>query len=574
MSIGPITLRVARTTGTHGDVLLAAGVADLLQSASDAEVRLSDDGTAIFVHVPTEVPAADLPADPGYPFLKTKADQRAPAGVREYDYQELRERAQRFSKSRKHAARGGPELAALADEDRPPEVWRHLQVLNTMQGDETTNRVCQAIAELSPDAFRSAVMGALQSLAKGLPSGLTWPATGVQLFSPNAAKGYCLLKPNGTGRNDKTKENWVDPFQEWLKYRGYFSIACPFFEGDKNIRLLCPVPGDIAFTSFKEVAARLNREGVYGGPPKMDALAVLRLAMLLIRHSEEYAAAPKLRIPGLKLAGTAPGKVISEIQVTQYQSLGQSRAIAAMFRLAVPAWFDIHSEQDAQEWLDILGEHEAVVRALRDDHSDEIGLLVAYRRFLERRGPAAATALVEFLGQYGPFLLRAREQGRRIRAFQTDRMERIVVANDASLAEILDNPGFKAVAAAVRRSTVSAQALKAMRVQNYREIRYDLLPDLRRKRSLPGTPFIEAVAEFISLYNAENARRRELGMSAPANVTTEELQAFTELVDTRGSALVGALLCAYGSCREPREPEAAEPEVETSDLEPDTDKTE
>ena len=142
------------------------------------------------------------------------------------------------------------------------------------------------------------------------------------------------------------------------------------------------------------------------------------------------------------------------------------------------------------------------------------------------------------------------------------------MAMTPALTEVLDNPGFKAIAGAVRRATVSAQAMKAMNHKDYREIRYDLLPELRRKSSLPGPkPLIEAISEFISMYNVENARRREMGKSAPRNVTTEEFAAFVALVESPlGASTIGAMLCAYGSCREPRESEAFEmiDEVEPS----------
>lgn len=98
--------------------------------------------------------------------------------------------------------------------------------------------------------------------------------------------------------------------------------------------------------------------------------------------------------------------------------------------------------------------------------------------------------------------------------------------------------------------------MKAMN-KDYREIRYDLLPELRRKSSLPGPrPLIEAISEFISMYNVENARRREMDKPAPRNITTEEFAAFVALVESSlGASTIGAMLCAYGSCREPREDE-------------------
>lgn len=139
------------------------------------------------------------------------------------------------------------------------------------------------------------------------------------------------------------------------------------------------------------------------------------------------------------------------------------------------------------------------------------------------------------------------------------------------LTEILKDSGFQAISAAVRKATVSAQAQKAMKKPDYREIRYDLLHDLRRRRSLPGNePLIETVADFISKYNAENARRWEMGKQASRNVTTEEFSAFASLVETYGASLVGSLLCAYGSCREPREEDVTEaPDVAQEPSDPD-----
>ena len=440
--------------------------------------------------------------------------------------------------------------------------WRLLQVLNTLQGDETSNKVHETIVGRKPEQFHKEMVSSLEAFSNQRPSDLDWEVSTVQLFTPIAAKGYSRLKPDSTDRNDKTKEQWADPFMEWLKYRGYFRVACPFFQGPKaeHIRLLCPIPHDISFRALELVARKLRNAGVYGGPPKMDALAVLKLAELLVRHSEEYHDPDAEVFPGLSLTGRSPAEAISGVMVTNYQSLGNAKAVSAMSAIALPGWFPIASKNDADVWLTILDEHQRVIRGLQDDHSDEIGLLVAYRRFLERRGEAAIWSLVEFMEHYGPFLIRAREQKRKARSFRTDYFRRIVMGTSPKLMEVLNDSGFRAIAAAVRKATVNAQAQKAMGRSDYREIRYDLLHDLRRKRNLPGVqPLIEAVSEFISKYNAENARRREMQKSAPRSITTDEFSAFIALVERHGASTAGALLCAYGSCREPHDEDVAEP---------------
>ena len=135
------------------------------------------------------------------------------------------------------------------------------------------------------------------------------------------------------------------------------------------------------------------------------------------------------------------------------------------------------------------------------------------------------------------------------------------MSTDKKLGAILEDEGFRAVATAIRKATVSAQAMNSMNRQDYREIRYDLLPELHRKRTLDKAAFVEALSSFISSYNSENARRREIKKQAPANVTTEQFASVIGLIDEHGASLVGVLLCAYGTCKEPRETEGSTPET-------------
>jgi hypothetical protein len=563
--------RIPKRTGTHADVFAAVGLADVLASVPEAgAVRIREKGTAFGIYPAQSLSEADwhrIPQTPGYPFLKANEKVKIPPVVTEWvDYKAEKAKADRrkllLAATKKKGQRTvDAETQQLIQQEQLRDDWRLLQVLNTLQGDETANKVHVTIVSRTSNQFRKELATALAAASQQRTSDLDWYASSVQLFTPVAAKGYSRLKPDSTDRNDKTKEQWVDPFIEWLKYRGYFQVACPFFQGSKaeHIRLLCPVPHDISHRALVAVAHELRTAGVYGGPPKMDALAVLRLADLLVRHSEEYHDPGAEIFPGLSLQGKTPAEAISGVMVTHYQSLGNAKAVSAMSTIALPGWFRIENQHDAEDWLAILDEHQHVIRGLQDDHSDEIGLLIAYRRFLEQRGEMAVWSLVGFMEHYGPFLIRAREQNRRVRSFRIDYFRRIVMGTAPQLTTILSDQGFQAVAAAVRRATVNAQAQKAMKKSDYREIRYDLLHELRRKRSLPGVaPLVETVSEFISQYNTENARRREMGKSAPRNVTTEEFMAFAGLIEQYGASIVGALLCAYGSCREPRDEDTPE----------------
>jgi len=565
---------ISKATGNHADVFAAIGLADLLSRASQAgEIQIKESSTGFEVSASSTADGiGSIAQTAGYPFLKTNQKVVVPSRVNDWvDYKKEKEKADRRKKllrgkSRKSAS---SEIEELLKQEEPRPDWRLLQVLNTLQGDETSNRIHELIVTMKSGEFSRAIATALEAVTDSRPSGLDWPANSVQLFTPSAAKGYSRLKPDSTDRNDKTKEQWTDPFIEWLRYRGYYAVACPFFQGQKaeNIRLLCPIPSDLSLNSFKAVANELRTAGIFGGPPKLDSLAALKLAEILIRHSEEYSLSAASRpFPGIRIKGKRPTDIISGLFVTNYQSLGNAKAVSAITVIALPGWFALNDPADAEAFLAVLDEHQRAVRSLQDDHSDEIGLLIHYRRFLEARGEQAIITLVDFMARFGALVLRAREQGRRIPQFTTVNLEKLAMGNAQKLSEVLADSGFKAVAAAIRSATVNAQAQKAMNRADYREIRYDLLPDLRRKSSLPGNQsLVEAISEFVSLYNVENARRRELGKQAPRNVTTEEFETLVRLIDSHRASTVGPMLCAYGSCRLPREGEP-----EDQDTEPET----
>jgi hypothetical protein len=566
--------RIPKRTGTHADVFAAVGLADLVSSIPQSGAVRIAERDAEFVVSPSRPLAINdaqrIPQTPGYPFLKANEKVKVPVGVINFvDYKAEKAKADRRKQALSSKAQKGrkpidAETQQLLQEEQLRDDWRLLQVLNVLRASEATNRVYETIASRKAQTFCDEMTNGLAAVDKNETSDIDWKISTVQLFTPIAAKGYGRLKPDSTDRNDKTKEQWADPFVEWLKYRGYFQVSCPFFQGD-DIRLLCPVPHDISIHAFESIAREMRKGGIFGGPPKIDAIAVLKLAELLVRRSEEYHDPDIEVLPGLSLTGKTPADAISGIMVTHYQSLGNAKAVSAMSTIALPGWFLLESRDDANDLLKILDEHQRVVRGLQDDHSDEIGLLIGYRRFLEKRGESAISSLIEFMEMYGAFVMRANGttlNGRKrwVTRFTDEYFRRLLMGTNEPLLGIIDDAGFEAVARAVRQATVSSQNKRARGDDVWRDIRYELLHDLHRTRKVPGSAFVECIMEFVSRYNYENARRRETERNpkaAPASVSDEELKSFIVLVERYGTSLVGALLAAYGSCKEKWEPEDA-----------------
>ena len=124
---------------------------------------------------------------------------------------------------------------------------------------------------------------------------------------------------------------------------------------------------------------------------------------------------------------------------------------------------------------------------------------------------------------------------------------------------IVQDEGFKNVAYAIRHSTVVPQSRKSRGNKPSVSIRYGLGQQLARKSAYAGE-FMAELADFMHLYNAENAQLRESKRNPfRKSITTADIDAITTLVDKYGSKVVCNMLVAYGYAREPYE--AAEDEA-------------
>lgn len=563
MSDQPTEYTIHKTTGTHADALKAAGLADLLQSVSENPIKVRDAGPYFCVTFTGRLDESlrNLPHFPRYPWLKANSEDEAPKGLSVIDIPTEFARVKRWAENRKKLRQKAGvdfELEQLVQQDAPRPRWWVLAAMTAtkLKAISTWNRVAQSIAEEPTKEFRKHVMESLDALYSGQPSNVDWKATSSGLFCPSAIKGFNELKPSGTSRGSVP----VDDFEEWLRYIGYWQSA-HLVSDSENIRVYVPVPMRLSSRSIGRLASRLENEMLIGCGPKSDILAVLALARLLIECSREYhepstAPDPELSIP----LGASPAKLLSGLYVTHFAKTSQrAYGVQSTAVLALPDWFPITTYQEAEDWLSILDEHRRIITGLRNDRSDEIGLLIVYRRFLEKRGEAALWTLIEFMERYGVFVIRANglRQESRIRwvtRFTDQYFRRIVMGTNVQLVAIIDDPGFDALARAVRQATVTAQNKRARQDKDaWREVRYELLHDIHRTRKVPGDAFVECISEFISRYNYENARHREVKKdikAAPANVSDEEFKFFAALVDRHGAPVVGALLAAYGSCKE------------------------
>src|SRR5262249_37870816 len=147
---------------------------------------------------------------------------------------------------------------------------------------------------------------------------------------------------------------------------------------------------------------------------------------------------------------------------------------------------ELRTAADRELWLRTLDEHDTVVRRLTDSHCDEFALLKQYRRIFQARSEESVQELVNFLVNYGGLLFKTRARDHWSLPQFTIAGMAPILERDWNLRVALSNPGFQAVAAAVRSSTVGAQGARHSGKPDHREIRYGLLTDIRQA-GLSGT---------------------------------------------------------------------------------------
>ncbi|MDH7482703.1 MAG: hypothetical protein QHH26_12125 [Armatimonadota bacterium] len=559
---------VQRKTETQGDVFAAVGLAKLLDSEEHpAHIRMEGDYFIVEAMDSQNQNYSKLSRKSIYRYL-VNGKVNAPAEIPFYNLVEAKELEQRKEEQRNKLEaerkrnpnlRNDPDIQQKLEEYAPDPEYRLYRFFSTMQADTGANKALEYTHSKQsnwPQELQLALKG-MQNPAGAIPN-VNLGASGNQLMNPLIAKGSYGIKPSGTNRhNPKIADTGDNEIFQYFRYGGYFSAAVPYQDEKQNLRLLTPIPKDISLTAFELIVQKLRSSKFFKSKKlKLDVLASLRVAALLIEHSE-YASSEQPNFAKLFISNYSPADLISGLHITHYLKTSQfGKNVTELSFVAVPGWFPIKSKEDADSWRSIIEEHQNILRNLDESNSEEISLLQQYRKFLQIRDTEAFTELICFISNYGAYWMSATNDPRRRRMprFTTSTLERMVESMAPNISAILKNPHFQSIAKAIRKSTVSAQAQKAMGKKPWREIRYGLVAELNRKRFVKEE-LIEALAIFVTQYNSENARRRENKESlkaAPSNITTEDLEGVAALIDeTDNPALIGALLCAYGTCREP-----------------------
>lgn len=569
------TYYVDKRAGTYADVFLAYGLATLLDSilsnfVDDHWVRIGDVGPYYAVELSEplrEEWVEKAPFQALVSYLKNDATdhqvtQTIPSN-RIVDYEVERDRAQRHWQAVKQKA----PAETLAQQKPHPDFqiwdWIRSEGMDYLRKGKCVRSTYNELVWL----WQKVVVCFLESLQHVLRMFATpyqdvaqvekeWEravkrkagkvetkATAIQLLNPSQGKGQNEPKAN------RLKMDNVDSFWllEYLKALGMYHCAVPRrVQGTNDRKTYALAPVNMRLGANDKVLEKFQEALRNDTAVKMDILAALRYTKCFLEYCEQAKEADLMA----ELLGQGPEDFVAGMYVAYYKNLGQASAVMNLSFIELPRWMRVESPDDVSTYKEVIEEHENIIRNIYEERGG-YDLLVYYRDFLSG---GKWEAFFDFTAAYGPFLMRELDrEPYRVKPFTTKNLEVLIMKSNEPLAPILETPGFRNIAEAIRRSTIIPQYRG--RGESEYDIRYGVGQELKRK-ALYNDEFIAALSELMQSYNAENARVYEkTGKQYRKNILTTDVEDVVRLVDRYGATTVGNLLIAFGYAREPREEE-------------------
>ncbi len=579
-------LFVDKSTGTFADPLVACGLAvvvnDVLKRTGgrgQPSVHLSDHGAYYRLDC---TPAMDdgrlatvqAPYIPAIVLRTRKNAVKLPADLPPQalvDYEAERDKRTEFFEIRKGLSKEAqiaqsrkeehPELEALRGKYPHPD-WDIFRAINppALTGYNKLMAQWWTVQEALPEVLAllrdffvqtpndlDTAISAWKKLDQAYGWGIKAETTAAQIYNPSQGKGQNRAKADNL-RMGNVKSFWL---LEWLKAVGFYHAALTKqLRGvrDRKTYVLAVAEIDLGESDhiMRAFQGRMARAET---AIRSDVLASIRYTQALLEFTRQREGASlKARL----FKRQRPSRVVSGFYSAFYKNLGQSVATMNLSFIGLPGWIRVEGESDVGDALDVLAEHESVVRQFDESHGDAYNMLLRYRDFLSGND---LRLFFEFTTAYSGYLVSQRERPRgRARQFTTTNLRRLIMNSQEGprLSKILETPGFQNIAYAIRQATVTAQYRKQQGDRKY-DVRYGLGQQLARKAAYPSE-FMAELADFLAKYNAENAQVME-NRPGPyrRSIRTNDIDDIVALIDEFGdSRLICNLLVAYGYARVPR----------------------
>jgi hypothetical protein len=407
------------------------------------------------------------------------------------------------------------------------------------------------------------VEAAWEKLAKAKKLKVKTEAPTLQVTNPGMGKGGNRSKADGLSIGG-LKGFWLP---EYLKYVGLLHAAIPRIVRPpkestlKDRKTYVIRPRNLAWNTHRKVFARFQKALWRQSAIKMDVLAALGYCRVFVEQWRDGLAEGRFA----RMLSGRPGDHVAAIESIFYKDMGSAHATLNLSTLVLPQWLpQIQTREQAALYLEMLEEHERIVRNLKEENGDENALLREYRNFLSARD---LRAFYRFAQGYGAVLISRMNKGAYAPQFTLANLEVLIMAHNPKLSPILQNPGFQRIAKAIRQSTVTPQYFKSKGEGGPYEVRYGLGAELMRQAAYPDK-FAQALGKFLHAYNQETSQIEERYDGNPPvrriKVSTDDVDQVVALMDEHDPETVASLLVAYGYAREGRAEEPAAPEAEAA----------
>lgn len=567
---------VLKTSGTYAETLEAYGLAKILNNIfqkngiKNQKIIINDEGGYFKVYSKisvTEAMVNNTPYFEVFPYIKIKTDNTDTTSIWIIDYKrekEVRDSFRKWKTEVLYKTKKSKRKGMLNEYENKPhfdfDIFSKIQVNslsgylkvfnNVYKNRQYFTEILKEILLLyhSPTDNSEIVKKNIKKLEKEKKIKFK-NVNALQIFNPHQGKGVNSLKSNSI-RLSNIPAFWL---KEYLKITGaYLSMVIKDIKISNtswDIKFFVIEPYSMEYEHLTKLYKKFKPLLMVNTSFKLDIIAILIYSKLFIENLPEYQSGAISFSKRYK-----PQHFVKGFNLAYQKDLGANKAIANIGFLRLPEFIEIQSFQDGKKWINILDEHREIINAIDENNSSTTSLLNAYRQFLSTGN---WDDFFEFNFEYIAFLVGQLTQRRfYIKPFSLKNMEGFFMT-EKNFMPILESEGFRNIARAIRKSTISEQYARA-RGNNKFEIKYGVVQDLKRK-SAYKEELVEYLSEFVAQYNAETARYVEKHPSelksgtVRATVKTKDIEELISLIDEYSAPLVGKLLAAYGYALERRD---------------------
>ena len=367
----------------------------------------------------------------------------------------------------------------------------------------------------------------------------------LSIVSPTTAQGSFTLT-GAKGINTETPEIfWLEMY---LAFAGYMAAAMPFNAGGDAL-LYYPLPREIQFTFLRRTMDSYRDSGsvrhLYDYSNVMPRAKIDALSQIAFYESMIKRYLANLDDPNANPWEQTETNAVSGLVGYYYKNISTQIPFDET-TFALPAWLPLQPDTSAlEEALAVLNGHRELIEAIRGDYAEELEILASYRRFAALGAPED---WIDFAIAYSMHRFNKMVDSPWMAHLQIELLEKTLMNNPQykNYRPILENPGFRNLAKAIRSCTVQLRYFKDVKNQQTAfKVRHGLGDDLLR-RAHDADDFIEDLGHFVHDYMRESSNVQAIYNETRPLITEDDLYQVVALVNEYGSRVVASLLVAAG----------------------------